>query len=287
MSIVVTAASIAAGGVGGALLAQQATVSGNTLVPLALVVGCIGAVAVGTWRTAMLLSSIHTRIASLEKAVTALPCVEDRCIPPGTPRVGRAMVLASLAMVLAVMMAGCQHYGTARAPTVYAPPSVAASAPLTRAEVRGEAALGELERATAASPAIAPEPKAHVEAAAASIESQKDDLKAAREALAKADANANQVNQDFADLTKRYNALTEEWYVRWGIWLERMFWTVAVGWTVLGIASVFLGLGNPASWTFWIAKQIRLFLPGANLFSAARGWLEAGKVVTLSTKTPV
>ena len=47
---------------------------------------------------------------------------------------------------------------------------------------------------------------------------------------------------------ERYRQLAGQWYVLWGLRLERLFWTAAITWLLLSVGSMALGLGNPISW---------------------------------------
>ena len=63
--------------------------------------------------------------------------------------------------------------------------------------------------------------------------------------------------------------LQTQWYVVWGIRIEKALWTLAIGWLVAGVGSIVLGLGNPLSFTARVGREIVSLLPAMNVF----GWI--------------
>ncbi len=76
--------------------------------------------------------------------------------------------------------------------------------------------------------------------------------------------------------------LDGRWYVTWGRWIERALWIIGIGWLVLGVMSVLLGLGNPVSWSVSLGKEIVRLVPAMNLFAWLRDWLVKRRTVTVA-----
>jgi hypothetical protein len=114
-------------------------------------------------------------------------------------------------------------------------------------------------------------------------------LKSAEEvavSLAKADDAITLGAAELAKVEGKLSSLEDRWFVRWGLWIERIFWIVVFGWAALGVASIVLGAVNPIGWPFAISKEIVRLLPFANLFA----WLRDGGIAirtALSKPKPV
>lgn len=118
-----------------------------------------------------------------------------------------------------------------------------------------------------------------VEKQAASLDQAKAGEKAAAEAMERRESEWAGIvkgrDQRIADGDKAYEQLAGKWYVVWGKWIERILWTLAIGWGVLGILSVVLGMGNPLGWASTASKEIVRLMPAANPFAWIRDGINA------------
>jgi hypothetical protein len=73
-----------------------------------------------------------------------------------------------------------------------------------------------------------------------------------------------------ADADARVQRLENRWYVRWGRRIERAFWIITIGWLVMGVASILLGLGNPLGWGMRLSREIVRLIPLMNPFTWVR-----------------
>jgi len=89
-----------------------------------------------------------------------------------------------------------------------------------------------------------------------------------RAALDAADKQAKAAAEALSNLEGR-------WYVRWGRWIEHALWIIGLSWLALGVAAMFLGMGNPLSWTAWLGEELVRLLPMMNPFSWVRAWITA------------
>lgn len=115
-----------------------------------------------------------------------------------------------------------------------------------------------------------------VEAQRQSLDAAEAGEKAAAEAMAKRESEWAGIikarDEHIAAGDKAYEQMRAKWYVVWGVWIERILWTLAIGWGVLGILSIILGLGNPIGWTAKLGKEIVRLLPAMNIFA----WIRDG-----------
>ena len=77
MSPISIAFSTVGGGIGTAAVAQASIVNGETLVPVAMAVGCIATVAVASFRIATLLGHNARRIERIEDKLNVLHCLKE------------------------------------------------------------------------------------------------------------------------------------------------------------------------------------------------------------------
>jgi hypothetical protein len=173
-------------------------------------------------------------------------------------------------MALAALWAvcgGCRSWSVKPVPVT--DPTPAISEPITRAEVRRDAAVAQIDMAL---PKISGEPKTHIEVGRATLQQQRKDLQDARQGVADVQADRNHMADAYNDATKQLGHLRGQWYVKAGIWIERSLWTIAIGWIVMNLVAFAGGLGSPVGWFAWLAKQIRLFMPAMNLASWLLAW---------------
>jgi hypothetical protein len=186
----------------------------------------------------------------------------------------------ALAAVFAMACCGCRQWnpaGTSSAIALAAQDTQRIADPVVRAETRRQTI--EREAMTAAK-AVEDRPSAAAPLATVKAEAvaQRDDLADAITAVENA-GNAMQnalrkAEEDQATLAH----LRGQWYVRLGVWIERMAWIIGIGWIALNVVAFAGGIGSPGTWLFWIAKQLRLFLPGMNASNwAAAWWITRGK----------
>jgi hypothetical protein len=182
-----------------------------------------------------------------------------------------ATFLLGMVLLLAlVLCGGCRQWSVKPSGQVFAnDPAAGISEPLTRAEVRRELAVSQIELAT---PKISGEPKTHIEVAGAAMKQQAKDLKEAREGVKATQANEAEVREQYEKTEAQLTHLKGQWYVKVGIWIERSVWVIAISWIVLNAIAFAGGIGSPGGWFAWIAKQIRLFLPAMNVSSWLLAW---------------
>lgn len=77
----------------------------------------------------------------------------------------------------------------------------------------------------------------------------------------------NTIETQIGKLQLAYDTLQARWYVRWGVWIERLFWWILVGWAAIGIVGVLLPLLCPGSIIATIGNQLMLLIPFANPIS--------------------
>jgi len=141
---------------------------------------------------------------------------------------------------------------------------------LTRAEVRRETAKDAVERAEKASTET--EVKVTLKPAGEQLGKQGDDLAEAKAANESLRNDLGRADRAAGIAAEKYEALRGEWYVTWGIWIERSLWTIGLSFIALNLIAFAGGIGSPVWWIGWLAKQIRLFMPGMNLSSWALAW---------------
>lgn len=97
------------------------------------------------------------------------------------------------------------------------------------------------------------------------------DLDAVKNSLLQANAEIDVMQTKYSEQLERYRRLESTWYVRWGRWLQAMFWIITIGWVALVVAGAWLTGGfAPASIAYGIGKFIIRFIPLANLSSLIR-----------------
>jgi hypothetical protein len=198
---------------------------------------------------------------------------------------GRRMKIKciGLLVVAALLSIGCDSAPKA------APIARAAVAEASNGTVAIKAHTESAGRAVEAiRPHVADEPAAVALVDVAQAE-HVETLKAAEEvatSLAKADDAITLGASELAKVQGDLAALKARWFVRWGLWIERILWIIVISWAALGAASIFLGIGNPIGWPFIISREIVRLLPFANFYA----WLRDGGIAirtALSKPKPV
>lgn len=69
-----------------------------------------------------------------------------------------------------------------------------------------------------------------------------------RRSFAQASQELAEAQRQVADAQEKPRKLEHEWYVVWGLPIEKVFWTAAITWLLVSIGSMALGIGNPISW---------------------------------------
>ena len=116
--------------------------------------------------------------------------------------------------------------------------------------------------------------KPYLETAQAEHKAILDDTAKVKSDLADAQAKVTKLGEDAANLQKSLDALNARWFVRWGLWIEHILTMIVIGWALLGLVSIILGIGNPIGWPMAISKEIVRLLPFANFFA----WLRDGGI---------
>lgn len=153
--------------------------------------------------------------------------------------------LALLFTLLLVMCYGCGGKNPARVN--------ATGDAITRAQVRGESAYVHVERAK---PFTNGDGKVHLSTASDDLLQQQTDLSEAKTALAAERANYWRLNREFESFKARL-------FVRLGLFIQHIVWTIVGLWAVAGIVGALLPAGG---WGSTILRAI----PFANIFAWIR-----------------
>ena len=170
-------------------------------------------------------------------------------------------------LIVALLLAGCAH-------STSTPPITLASEGVAGIVAHTESAERDVQNAIPHTDATG-----KVQLSAASDEHGAI-LMSAVKTRAALDAADKQAQAAAAALSR----LEGRWYVHWGRWIEHVLWIIGVSWLVLGVAAMFLGMGNPLSWTGWLGEELVRLLPLMNPFSWVRDWIAARRAQAAPVK---
>ena len=74
------------------------------------------------------------------------------------------------------------------------------------------------------------------------MESQAVDLQDARQGTVAVTVDRNRMATAYNEAGAQLGHLRGQWYVVWGIRIERSFWTISIGWIVLNIVAFIGGI---------------------------------------------
>lgn len=187
---------------------------------------------------------------------------KGRCVMGRTSKqaVAAAAILAAISIGGVATVVGCRAFQERGSPV----PTSAGS--LAVPEVALGAAAGGIEAVKAhtavaqelverAIPNANPVGQAQLSAAGvehqavvASADSTAGALARVQEELAAVARQLQAAREETAQVQAKLTRLAGEWYVVWGLRIEKAFWTAAIAWLLVSIASAVLGTGNPVAW---------------------------------------
>ena len=71
----------------------------------------------------------------------------------------------------------------------------------------------------------------------------------------------NKAETDAARIARELKDLRAKWYVRWGIKINRWFWSITIGWFIFCAVAIAAQLGNPLTITVRIIKFVVGLIP--------------------------
>ena len=155
-----------------------------------------------------------------------------------------------------------------------------ASEPLIRAELRRETIVQNVQRAVDAAKDQPKVTEPLVVAMAQGV-AMAEDHGAIKARLADVGTQLSKAKTAADENDAKLNHLRNQWYVTWGIWIEKALWTIGLIWLACGVLSVLAGFGPMASmgWVMAISKEIVRFVPIMNPFAWIRDYLMARKAL--------
>ena len=124
--------------------------------------------------------------------------------------------------------------------------------------------------------------KIHLRSASDEHQEVLDQAQEVRSALATTQHQIADLQSSLRQSEANLQRLDGRWYVTWGRRIEWALWIIGIGWLVLGVMSVLLGLGSPLGWGVSLGKEIVRLVPAMNVFAWLRDWLVKRRTISVT-----